>query len=139
MPYDFTLMRLPRSMPAGLEPLDDGPQAIMRGQVVAVLAGVAELQPREAGLLYVADPPGGPHIEVHIDPRNPPEFVSVEFDRYAGPADYAAARAIVDQLCNGLRLTIMDDPDVGANPTADADMPAGGGGLLDKIRGLFGR
>ena len=138
MPYDFTLMRLPRPVPAGLEAMDDGPQAILRGQVVAVLAGIPQLQPREAGLLYVADPPGGPHIEVHIDPRNPPEFMSVEFDRDASQADYAAARAIVDQLCNGLRLTIMDDPDAGPTPTADAEAQAGGG-LLDKIRGLFGR
>jgi hypothetical protein len=139
MPYDFTLMRLPRPTQPGLEAPDDGPQAILRGQVIQVLSGMPELQPREPGLLYVADPPGGPHIEVHIDPRNPSEFVSVEFDRYASQADYAAARAVVDQLCNGLRLTIMDDPDAGPNPTADAEAPAGGGGLMDKIRGLFGR
>ena len=139
MPYDFTLMRFPRPMPAGLEALDDGPQAILRGQVGQVLTGIPELQPREEGCFMWPIRRAGPISRSILTRAIRRSSSSVEFDRYAGPADYAAARAMVDRLCNGLRLTIMDDPDAGANPTADAEAPAGGGGLMDKIRGLLGR
>ncbi|HUS13966.1 MAG TPA: hypothetical protein VM536_03015 [Chloroflexia bacterium] len=58
----------------------------------------------------------------------------MEFDRYDGAADYAAVRVVVDQICEGLRLTITDDPDPG--PEDDGEP---GGGFMGKLRGLFGR
>jgi len=137
MPYDFILMRFPRPAPAGLEAPNQGPQPILRGQIQQSLAGMAEFAVRTAGSHYVAEPAGGLHVAVHVDPKDPPEFITVEFDRYATPADYLAVRALVDQLCTALRLTITDDPDAGAD--LQAALPAGGSGWLDRLRGLFGR
>ena len=135
MPYDFILMRLPRPTQPGLEALNNGPQPIQRGQITQVLDGLVGVQPSADGRFYTADPPGGPHIEIHLDPKVTVEFLAVEFDRYDTQADYVAARALVDQLCAGLRLTITDDPDVASLPP---DEPDGGGGLLGRLRGLFG-
>ncbi len=129
MPYDFILMRLPRPTQPGLEPLSNGPQPILRGQITQVLSGLPGVQPSANGAYYTADPPGGPHIEIHLDPKATVEFVAVEFDRYDAQADYTAARVVVDQLCEGLRLTITDDPDIASLPPDDE--PGGGG--------LFGR
>jgi hypothetical protein len=135
MAYDFTLMRFPRPTQPGLEAPDPGPLPIQRGQIRQVMAGQAGLRPGAGPDTWQMEAPEGPHIEIHLDPRDPPEFVAVEFDRYASQADYTAARAVVDRLCEVLRLTITDDPDAGA----DLGRPVETGGFMDKLRGLFGR
>ena len=136
MPYDFTLMRFPRPTQPDLEAENQGPQPIQRGQVRQMLNGMPALHASADGRTYSADPADGPHIEIHIDPRDPPEFITVEFDRYASQSDYTTARALVDEICTALRLTITDDPDSGGSPEP---APTSGGGLLDRLRGMFGR
>src|SRR4051794_39004680 len=110
MAYDFTLMRFPRATQPGLEASDQGPQVIHLGQIRQTFAGIPALRPVEGSTAWTADLPDGPHVDVHVDPHEPPEFITVEFDRYASQADYTAVRTVVDQICSGLRLTITDDP-----------------------------
>jgi site-specific DNA recombinase len=135
MAYDFTLMRFPRATQSGLEMPDQGPQVIQRGQIRQIFAGIGGIRPAGTGGSYVAELPQGPHVDIHIDPREPPEFITVEFDRYESQADYTAVRALVDQICDGLRLTITDDPDAGGPP--EAAQPSGEG-FMDRVRRLFG-
>jgi hypothetical protein len=134
MPYDFILMRLPRPSQADIQPLNDGPQPILRRQIAQVVGEMAGVQAQAEGRYYSSDSPGGPHIEIHLDPKEPVEFLTVEFDRYDSESDYAAARAVVDALCAGLRLTITDDP----HPDALGPDDEAGGGLIGRIRKLFG-
>ncbi len=137
MPYDFTLMRFPRPTPPGLAGPEPGPQAILRGQVRKVLGEMPGVSAAADGQHYTTDLAAGQHVDVFVDPRDPPEFLTVEFARYATQDDYAAVRAFVDTLAEQLRLTITDDPDVGALP--EAEEAGGAGSLMSRIRGLFGR
>ncbi|MGI8587826.1 MAG: hypothetical protein ACR2M0_09090 [Chloroflexia bacterium] len=137
MPFEFLLMRFPHPTQPGQEALDAGPQPISREQIRQVAGEMPELHPGPDGEGYITEPQGGPHIRIHVDPCEPPEFISVDFDRYAGQDDYATARAVVDKLCEGLRLTIADDPDATALGEEEAEAPAGG--LVDRLRGIFRR
>src|SRR5690349_10390867 len=138
MGYDFTLMRFPRPTQPGLEASDQGPQVIHLGQIRQICAGIPALRPVEGSTSWTADLPDGPHVEVLVDPRAQPEFITVEFDRYASQADYLAVRALVDQICSGLRLTITDDPDAGGPPEAVQTSGGSGSGVMGWLRGLFG-
>jgi hypothetical protein len=138
MGYDFTLMRFPRETQPGLEAPNQGPQVIQRGQIRQVCAGIPALRPGSDDNTWEADLPDGPHVEVRIDPRAQPEFIMVEFDRYASQADYTAVRALVDQMCSGLRLTITDDPDAGGPPEEVQTSGGSGGGFMGWLRNLLG-